>query len=61
MELFRLICLLAGSSPIKAKTLKICFGGQCEEKTSPFFEIDLVLVRLDHVGHFIVDVDHNII
>jgi hypothetical protein len=29
-------------------------------KTSPLFEIALVLVRLDHVTRFVVDANHRI-
>jgi hypothetical protein len=31
------------------------------QRTSPLFEIALVLVRLDHVARFIVNADHGIV
>jgi hypothetical protein len=42
---------LPGERPIKAETLEISFSGKWgvdASKISPFFEIALVLVRLDH-------------
>jgi hypothetical protein len=30
-------------------------------KTSPLFELARVLVRLDHVAHFIVNANHSIV
>jgi hypothetical protein len=57
-------CTFTKSDRVKVTPWKFVFSAKRElmrGKTSPLFEIALVLVRFDHVASVIINADHGIV